>query len=266
MDQRFISSVLSDCFGQENAETVFPTLNKCTEINHTMTVDHPTHSRQRFALHDRLPYLSEHPRLEAHHNVGFQKGEALFTHGATSPFVYIVVKGYVKLVSYTKDREVLEDYYQAGDIVNIAQLFGPIQPKYAALAMSKKAIIRKIPAPVFRQYTQEDPTLLDLTLQIADEALERTRDRLRRLTVLHSNDRVVDFLATFAQQAGKRVGYEWVIYGTPTHGDIGLITCTSRQTVTTVLNDLRRIGLIDFNRKNMIIRDMHALAAYRFKG
>ncbi len=227
-----------------------------------MTVDHPQQSTQRFAPRDRLPFLAEHPRLEAHHNFGFQKGEALFTHGETSPFVYIVVKGYIKLVSYAKDREVLEDYYQAGDIVNASQLFGSAQPKYAALAMSKKATVRKIPTPVFQQYTREDPTLLNLTLQITDEALERTRDRLRRLTVLHSNDRVVDFLATFAQQAGKRVGYEWVIYGTPTHGDIGLITCTSRQTVTTVLNDLRRIGLIDFNRKNMIIRDLAALTAY----
>lgn len=229
-----------------------------------MTIDHPLLSTQRFALHDRLQYLTEHPRLEAYPNVGLPKGQALFPHGATSPFVYMVVKGYAKLVSYTKHREVLEDYYQAGDIINTAQLFGPMQPKYAALAMSKKVTLRKIPASVFQQYTIENPTLLQLTLQITDEALERTRDRLRRLTVLHSNDRVVDFLVIFAQQAGKRVGYEWVIYGTPTHGDIGLITCTSRQTVTTVLNDLRRTGLIDFNRKNLIIRDLPALSAYRF--
>lgn len=229
-----------------------------------MITHNPHYSMRRFSQDDRHQALAGHNLLLAHPLVEFRKGEAIFADGAAAPFVYIVVKGYVKLVSYTNDREVLEDYYQAGDIFHTAQLFGQEPKQYAASAMSRHAVVRKVPALAFRQYIQQDQVLLNLTIQCIGEALERTRDRLRRLAVLHSNDRIVDFLTTFAQQSGRCIGYEWVIYAIPTHGDIGLITGTSRQTVTTVLNGLRRTGLIDFNRKNMIIRDMRTLAAHRF--
>ena len=46
-----------------------------------------------------------------------------------------------------------------------------------------------------------------------------------------------------------------------THQDIANITCTSRQTVTLVLNDLRKENLIYFNRGRILVRDMENLKA-----
>jgi len=45
-----------------------------------------------------------------------------------------------------------------------------------------------------------------------------------------------------------------------THQDIANITCTSRQTVTLVLNELRKDNLIYFNRGKILVRDMAKLA------
>ena len=45
-----------------------------------------------------------------------------------------------------------------------------------------------------------------------------------------------------------------------THQEIASITATSRQTVTTVLNELREDNILSFNRQRLLIRDMSQLA------
>ncbi|MDF1867710.1 MAG: helix-turn-helix domain-containing protein [Saprospiraceae bacterium] len=44
-----------------------------------------------------------------------------------------------------------------------------------------------------------------------------------------------------------------------TQQDIANITGTSRQTVTSVLNDLKKENLIHFNRRTILIRDVNTL-------
>ncbi len=44
-----------------------------------------------------------------------------------------------------------------------------------------------------------------------------------------------------------------------THQEIANLTATSRQTVTTVLNELRNKNVLTFNRKRMLVRDMEKL-------
>ena len=44
-----------------------------------------------------------------------------------------------------------------------------------------------------------------------------------------------------------------------THKDIAALTGTSRQTVTTILNELKDQNLINFDRKKILIRDLDRL-------
>jgi len=61
------------------------------------------------------------------------------------------------------------------------------------------------------------------------------------------------------QKLERKVGYETLIMHSLTHLDIAQITATSRQTVTTILNDLREKDLIYFDRKRILIRDLAKL-------
>ena len=58
---------------------------------------------------------------------------------------------------------------------------------------------------------------------------------------------------------GKKVGYETLIPSHLTHKDIAALTGTSRQTVTTILNELREKNIINFDRRKILIRDMELL-------
>lgn len=44
-----------------------------------------------------------------------------------------------------------------------------------------------------------------------------------------------------------------------THKDIASLTGTSRQTVTTILNELKEANVINFDRKRILIRDLNKL-------
>ena len=79
--------------------------------------------------------------------------------------------------------------------------------------------------------------------------------------VRDSRSRVVEFLVQLTQAKGQAVGFEWVIRKPITHQEIANLTATSRQTVTTTLNDLRFKKLLTFNRARLLVRDLEALKA-----
>ena len=71
--------------------------------------------------------------------------------------------------------------------------------------------------------------------------------------------RIIEFLKDAAAWKGEKVGFETMIQTRLTHKDIASLTGTSRQTVTTILNDLKEKNLINFNRKQILIRDLEKL-------
>lgn len=93
---------------------------------------------------------------------------------------------------------------------------------------------------------------------MGSKALEMEH-RLESLIFKDSRSRIVEFMVEMAEKKGQRVGYEWVIRSFLTHQEIANITATSRQTVTTVLNELRDANFLTFNRKRLLIRDLEKL-------
>ena len=85
--------------------------------------------------------------------------------------------------------------------------------------------------------------------------------RLESLVFRDSRSRIVEYLLHLAKTKGQRIGYEWVVRNFITHQEIANLTATSRQTVTTTLNDLRFKKLLTFNRSRLLIRDLDKLAA-----
>ncbi len=92
------------------------------------------------------------------------------------------------------------------------------------------------------------------------DRLRQVENRLESLIFKDARRRIIDFLKESASRQGKRVGYEMLIKHSLTQQDIANITGTSRQTVTSVLNDLRRANLIYFNRRSILIRDLAKLS------
>ena len=70
------------------------------------------------------------------------------------------------------------------------------------------------------------------------EKLRNIERRLESLIFKDARERIIDFMKEMAEKYGKKIGVEVLVKHDLTHQDMANLTATSRQTVTTVLNDL----------------------------
>ncbi len=70
------------------------------------------------------------------------------------------------------------------------------------------------------------------------------------------------FIKEIADEKGKTLANntEVEVKISLTHEDIAKLTATSRQTVTSILNELENSGIITYDRTRILIRDYKALA------
>jgi CRP/FNR family cyclic AMP-dependent transcriptional regulator len=111
------------------------------------------------------------------------------------------------------------------------------------------------------QDLMKDNQVLSLKIfKILGFRLRKMERRIESLVFKDARTRIVDFIRDMAEERGQKVGFETMIKNHLTHKDIASLTGTSRQTVTTVLNELREENIINFDRRRILIRDMDKLA------
>ncbi|HRG07454.1 MAG TPA: Crp/Fnr family transcriptional regulator, partial [Cyclobacteriaceae bacterium] len=96
-------------------------------------------------------------------------------------------------------------------------------------------------------------------LKLIGLRLIKLERKLELLVYKDARTRIIEFLKDTAAWKGKKVGFETMIPTRLTHKDIAALTGTSRQTVTTILNELKEKNLINFDRKQILIRDLGSL-------
>ena len=96
-------------------------------------------------------------------------------------------------------------------------------------------------------------------MKIMGRRVLQMEKRLESLVFKDSRTRIIEFLYNLATEKGQRVGYEVVVPKFLTHQEIANLTATSRQTVTTILNELRSKNVLTFDRKRLLVRGMDLL-------
>jgi CRP/FNR family transcriptional regulator, cyclic AMP receptor protein len=89
--------------------------------------------------------------------------------------------------------------------------------------------------------------------------LRKIKQRIPDLMFKDVNERIIDFLISYADTFGRKKGATIAIRPSLSHQEIGLLTGCARQTVTTVMNKLRSEDILDFDRKQMLIKDYNKL-------
>lgn len=208
-----------------------------------------------FGHHSCLSVFNEAPE------VCYRRGDLVFDARQQSQYLFLVTSGIVKVVSFYQQNEMLYDYYLPNQIVNAEAVFSSSTKDLLATASTHLTKVKRLSIDNFQKALESQPSLHQDLASHLMQSLLRTQERLLRLTLLSAEQRVVHFLLAHNEKAGRRVGFEYVIKPLPTHQEIGHFAGTGRQTVTTVLNDLRRQDIVHFNRHYLIIRNLDALKA-----
>lgn len=86
--------------------------------------------------------------------------------------------------------------------------------------------------------------------------LRKIESKMAALIFKDSQTRIVEFLEEFARDFGKQKNNALVVKNLLTNKEIAKLTFTSRQTVNSTLNKLKRNGNIDFDEKYIRIFDL----------
>lgn len=199
--------------------------------------------------------------MSHHMHRTFKKGESVYVPEDLSDRIYFINEGRIKIsVMNDEGKEITKVILGRGEVFGELTLLGEERRRDFATALEDTTAC-VVTLDELRGLMRERSELnLFFIKMFGSRQLEMER-RLESLVFRDSRSRIVEFLVHLAQTKGQRVGYEWVVRNFITHQEIANLTATSRQTVTTTLNDLRFKKLLTFNRSRLLIRDLDKLAA-----
>ena len=206
---------------------------------------------------EELNALAEHMEYNS-----APKYSNIYSEGDPADFFYILSEGSVKIGSHHEDgREVIKQVLHPRMIFGELALIQQRTPHHNfATSLSSVTTYYKIAVDRFRQMMDRNPQLTMGVISMIGYKLLQTENQLESLIFKDARGRIIDFILENAQQSGRQVGLETLLKHSLTQQDIANYTGTSRQTVTAVLNDLRKANKIYFTRNSILIRDIAALA------
>lgn len=191
----------------------------------------------------------------------FKKNDAIFIPQEINKNVFFLKKGKVKISNFNKEGE---EFIKT--ILKPGEMFGklPYSPGSGdddyAYSLGDVTVCY-MPSEEFEKLIQTDAGLSAEVMKFVSTRLQKLEKRVERLSFKDSKSRLIEMILDFKDDFGKRVGDEYFIDQNLSHKEIAALIATSRQTVTKLLNELRSKGLIDFNRKKIIIRNYKGLLA-----
>jgi len=199
---------------------------------------------------------------EKHSPNTFKKDEFIYFPEEPSNYVFLIASGRVKIGSYSESgKEVIKAILGEGELFGELSLTGEGIRSDFAQALDNDTRICQMNIDDMQAMMKENQSLSLKIFKLMGLRIKKIERRLESLVFKDARSRVVEFLHDLAEERGQKVGFETMVKNHFTHKDIASLTGTSRQTVTTILNELKDKNLINFDRRRILIRDMDKLSA-----
>ncbi len=186
----------------------------------------------------------------------FKKGDYIYLPDHSSDKIFFITSGRVKIGSYNEGgKEITKAILKDGEVFGELSMIGEDKRRDFAYAMEDVSLC-SINASDMKSLMKSHGGISMFFMKIMGSRVLEMENRLESLVFKDSKSRIIEYMINEINKNGQRVGYEWVLRNFITHQEIANLTATSRQTVTTVLNELRSDNIIAFNRKRLLVRDL----------
>ena len=190
----------------------------------------------------------------------YEKGDFIYSQDQSPENVYMVSNGRVKIGTYIDNgRKIVKAILTRGEIFGELALVGESKREDFAQAMGSDTKVYAMTVNDLQDLMKDNKELNLKLLKVVGFRLRKMERKIESLVFKDSRTRIVDFLKETAEEKGQKVGFETMIKNHLAHKDIASLTGTSRQTVTTVMNELREKNLINFDRRRILIRSLEKL-------
>lgn len=189
-----------------------------------------------------------------------KKDEYIYFPEEPSQTVHFLKEGKIKLGTYSKEgKELIKAVLGPGEIFGELSITGEVKRSDFAQALDDEVVICTMDREQMVEMMATHPHLGMKVTKLIGLRLRRTERRLNDLMFKDARQRVINLLKEMAEDSGVKVGDEIMVKHHFTHKDFASLTATSRQTVTTILNELKEKDLIYTERKKFLIRDLKNL-------
>lgn len=183
------------------------------------------------------------------------KNEIIYFGNDAVKRIFILKRGTMKIVKVDDEgNEITKDVINEGDLFGeIALNSSSSQEGEYAKALSDEVTICTFRVEDFEQVLSQKPSVsLKFSKKIGDK-LKTLESRYTNLIFKDVRTRLLEFIRDFVKQNGIEKNGRLYCNHYLTHQDMASIIGSSRQTVTSILNQLEREGLLEYTREQLII-------------
>lgn len=183
----------------------------------------------------------------------FAKSESIFQAGADSEYVYILKTGQVKIYELSSQaKEVILWFCFPGEIFGLSETTREAKRSvYAhACAPCEIYLIQRV---AFNNFLIQHPDAAMSTIELLSCRLRGLSDMISNLTSDDVTSRVIKLLIRMSMLYGEQEQNVLSLNIQLTHQEIADMIGSSRQTVSSTINQLKRDGLIFINNDNIHI-------------
>jgi CRP/FNR family transcriptional regulator len=165
-------------------------------------------------------------------------------------YLYFVKQGFVKIAVMNEEgKEVIKYLVKPGNFFGeIALLDERDNLEDYAVALEDTTLL-SVAAEKMKQWMGIHCDLRTEVNKQFYNRIRKTEKRLLSMILKDAKTRINEFLADFVREFGEKTELGFEVKNILTHDDIGQMTATSRQTVSTTLNELRNKKLIAYNAR-----------------
>lgn len=191
----------------------------------------------------------------------YSKGELLFAEGEPCSGFFIVAAGSVRIfkTSAAGREQVLAVEGPGSSVAELPVFDGGPYPA-SGMAVADDTEIVFISRQAFQQFCLEHPRVALKVLAVVGARLRRLVGIIEELSFTTVRQRLIAMLLRLAQE-GKRTGKSVQFELPGTHQEIAHQMGTVRELVSRNLTRLQAEGLIEFNGRHVVVRDVATLTA-----
>ena len=192
-------------------------------------------------------------------HLAFEANQYVYLPQEPAQKIYLINKGRIKIGTYGDDgKEITKSILTTGEVFGEMALIGQDSRRDFAYVIEDTELCVLKRGDLHKMF-RERGELQTYFLRLIGNRTLRLEKRLENLMFKSSRTRITEFLHELIETRGRQVGYEYEVRNMLTHKEIADLTGTSRQTVNSVLNELRRDEVLIFDRKRMLVRDIDRL-------
>jgi CRP/FNR family transcriptional regulator, cyclic AMP receptor protein len=173
--------------------------------------------------------------------------------------LYTIKKGTLKIVQVDADgKETVKEILRAGDLFGqytFDEAIDNNQDEFA-MAITEKVVMCSFRINEFEEILRKNPSLAIRYTKLVGFKIKRITNSYSNLMFKDVKTRFKLFIKDWAMKEGDGSTKNVIIKNYLTHNDIAGLICSTRQTVTSLFNEFKAEGLIDYDRGEIRVLDL----------